>query len=437
MQRARVPGAVELRPLLADARDGVPHPAQVVDRNKDRHEQLLREVVDEFREVVDGEFRDVVVRRRDKLEGVVSLDHRSMLVREHSLASHEWDWLHRSDALCRRTTRQKKKSEEKKLFEALTGKPPPPFRNLTAPPPYLLLFPSFSCSRAFLLASAIPSETASASDPSAIPLALATSTAALAASRCSASSAAFLDAAAALFALAIAGNRASSLSAATAPPKTPAAPTAKTAQTLLSLAWAAAAACFGRGLAAESASEADRVSISARATGRTGAARGATARQRERAAAVAAAAAAEEKRGEGEVVVFPPFPSSPALAAARPRARARARVPPCRGRSLKVSRSLPEVDAAAVAVGAREAWLFGSLFCAQGGEEKGERLSFGSRKGKPSSSFGQCRFLALFCKLLREALSREFDPRFSLRRLSHVCIVSEAAHREKCFPSAR
>ena len=305
------------------------------------------------------------------------------------------------------------------------------------PPPYLLLFPSFSCSRAFLLASAIPSETASASDPSAIPLALATSTAALAASRCSASSAAFLDAAAALFALAIAGNRASSLSAATAPPKTPAAPTAKTAQTLLSLAWAAAAACFGRGLAAESASEADRVSISARATGRTGAARGATARQRERAAAGAAAAAAEEKRGEGEVVVFPPFPSSPALAAARPRARARARVPPCRGRSLTVSRSLPEVDAAAVAVGAREAWLFGGLFCAQGGEEKGERLSFGSRKGKPSSSFGQCRFLALFCKLLREALSREFDPRFSLRRLSHVCIVSEAAHREKCFPSAR
>ena len=253
------------------------------------------------------------------------------------------------------------------------------------PPPYLLLFPSFSCSRAFLLASAIPSETASASDPSAIPLALATSTAALAASRCSASSAAFLDAAAALFALAIAGNRASSLSAATAPPKTPAAPTAKTAQTLLSLAWAAAAACFGRGLAAESASEADRVSISARATGRTGAARGATARQRERAAAVAAAAAAEEKWGAGEVVVFPPFPSSPAHAAARPRARARARVPPCRGRSLKVSRSLPEVDAAAVAVGAREAWLFGSLFCAQGGG-KTERIE---RPSPASNSFGE------------------------------------------------
>ena len=48
VQRARIPGAVELGPLLADQGEGAPHPVVVPDRSKDRHEQLLREVSDVF-----------------------------------------------------------------------------------------------------------------------------------------------------------------------------------------------------------------------------------------------------------------------------------------------------------------------------------------------------------------------------------------------------
>ena len=44
VQRARILRAVELIPVLADLGDGVSDPAQVLDRNKDGHEQLLREV---------------------------------------------------------------------------------------------------------------------------------------------------------------------------------------------------------------------------------------------------------------------------------------------------------------------------------------------------------------------------------------------------------
>ena len=268
-----------------------------------------------------------------------------------------------------------KKSEEKEektfflsVFLNNTAKNDP---NLTRSPPSYLLFPSFSCSRAFLLASAIPSETASARDPSANPLALATSTAALAASCLSASSAAFRDASMALFALAIAGNSASSLSAATAPPKTPAAPTANTVQTRPLLDFVLAASILGKGLAASIASEAERVSISARAGGRVGAARGVTVRQRAMAAAVAAA---EKGKGKGEVLFFPSSSSSPALAAPRPRPpRPRAHL--CRGKSSSVSGCLPEVDAAAATVGARRAWVLGVVVvCAGGGEVGRERL---------------------------------------------------------------
>jgi hypothetical protein len=66
VQRARVLRAVELIPGLADQGEGAPHPVQVVDRLKDRHEQLRREVVDGFRAVVDGELGDVVVERGDE-----------------------------------------------------------------------------------------------------------------------------------------------------------------------------------------------------------------------------------------------------------------------------------------------------------------------------------------------------------------------------------
>ena len=49
------------------------HPAAVPDRNKDRHEQLLREVGD-------GELGAVVaVERRGELEGVEGVGHRSIL----------------------------------------------------------------------------------------------------------------------------------------------------------------------------------------------------------------------------------------------------------------------------------------------------------------------------------------------------------------------
>ena len=73
MQRARILRAVELSPPLADAGDGVSHPAAVPDRNKDRHEQLLREVGD-------GELGAVVaVERRGELEGVEGVGHRSIL----------------------------------------------------------------------------------------------------------------------------------------------------------------------------------------------------------------------------------------------------------------------------------------------------------------------------------------------------------------------
>jgi hypothetical protein len=45
MQGAGVPRAVELVPGLADEGDGAPHPVQVPDRIKDRHEHLFREFV--------------------------------------------------------------------------------------------------------------------------------------------------------------------------------------------------------------------------------------------------------------------------------------------------------------------------------------------------------------------------------------------------------
>ena len=83
VKRARTLRAVELIPGLADQGDGVPHQALVLDRLKDRHEQLLREVVDGLRAVVDGDLGDVVVvivggGRRDGLEGVVvCFGHRS------------------------------------------------------------------------------------------------------------------------------------------------------------------------------------------------------------------------------------------------------------------------------------------------------------------------------------------------------------------------
>ncbi len=73
MQRARILRAVELIPLLADAGYGVPHPAQVPDRLKDRHEPIIREVGD-------GELGAVVaVERRGELEGVEGVGQRSML----------------------------------------------------------------------------------------------------------------------------------------------------------------------------------------------------------------------------------------------------------------------------------------------------------------------------------------------------------------------
>ena len=64
MQRARSLREVELVPGLADAGDGVPHRAQVPDRLKALHEQLVREVVE-------GELGAVVVvERRRELAGV-------------------------------------------------------------------------------------------------------------------------------------------------------------------------------------------------------------------------------------------------------------------------------------------------------------------------------------------------------------------------------
>ena len=67
MQRARVPRAVELSPGLADSGGGVPHPAQVVDRLKDRHEHILQEVGDGRRRGVDffPTFRFLSLRRRN------------------------------------------------------------------------------------------------------------------------------------------------------------------------------------------------------------------------------------------------------------------------------------------------------------------------------------------------------------------------------------
>ena len=46
VQRARVLRAEELVPGLADAGDGVPHPVRVVGRNEDRHEHVVRDVVE-------------------------------------------------------------------------------------------------------------------------------------------------------------------------------------------------------------------------------------------------------------------------------------------------------------------------------------------------------------------------------------------------------
>ena len=68
-QRARVLRVVELSPVLADAGDGVPHPPLVLERNKDRHNQLLREVVN-------GESGAVQC-SLSSAAGVVCLGHRS------------------------------------------------------------------------------------------------------------------------------------------------------------------------------------------------------------------------------------------------------------------------------------------------------------------------------------------------------------------------
>ena len=76
VQRARVLRAVDLSPLLADQGDGVPHPALVRDRNKHRHEHIIREVIDGLRAVVDGELGDVVAERGGELAGVEGFGHR-------------------------------------------------------------------------------------------------------------------------------------------------------------------------------------------------------------------------------------------------------------------------------------------------------------------------------------------------------------------------
>ena len=73
MQRARVPRAVDLVPLLADAGDGVPDPGLVIGRHQDGHEDLPREVVD-------GELVVVGVERALVVVGVEgALDERALV----------------------------------------------------------------------------------------------------------------------------------------------------------------------------------------------------------------------------------------------------------------------------------------------------------------------------------------------------------------------
>ena len=60
VQRARVLRSVDLSPLLADQREGVPHQALVLERSKDRHDQLFRKVFDGLG-TVEGQLGAAVV----------------------------------------------------------------------------------------------------------------------------------------------------------------------------------------------------------------------------------------------------------------------------------------------------------------------------------------------------------------------------------------
>ena len=70
VQRARIFREEELISCFTDAGDGVPHPAQVSDRLEDRHEHIIREVVDGLWAVVVDRERGGVVERRGELAGV-------------------------------------------------------------------------------------------------------------------------------------------------------------------------------------------------------------------------------------------------------------------------------------------------------------------------------------------------------------------------------